>query len=169
MNSQTVTELLIGVVVLGLLVYRNLIPRPVRQSNQRLYLVLGVIGLVETVQYLSHHHAGATAVAALAGSLVLAAVFGAIRAATVRVWIKDGQPWSQGNVLTAGLWVIALAAHLGYDALLSSHKALSGLGSATVLLYLVVSLVVQWFVVQSRAAKLNPAAPVGNGQQTWSV
>jgi hypothetical protein len=169
MNSQTVTELLVGVVVLGLLVYRNLIPRPVRQSNQRLYLILGVIGLVETVQYLGHHHAGATAVAALAGSLVLAAVFGAIRAATVRVWIKDGQPWSQGNVLTAGLWIVALGAHLGYDALLSSHKALSGLGSATVLLYLVVSLVVQWFVVQTRAAKLNPAGPVGNGQQTWSV
>jgi hypothetical protein len=169
MNSQTVTELVVGVLVLGLLVYRNLVPRPVRQSNQRLYLILGVIGLVETVQYLGKHHAGTTAVAALAGSLVLAAVFGAIRAATVRVWIKDGQPWTQGNVLTACLWVVALAAHLGYDALLSSHKDLSGLGSSTVLLYLVVSLVVQWFIVQSRAAKLSPAGPAAGGQQTWSV
>ena len=157
---MTLIYLVIGIVVLGLLIVRNLRARPVRQVNQRLFLILGVIGVIETYQYLGQHHAGATAVAALAGSLVLAAAFGLIRAMTVRVWMQDGQPWSQGNALTATLWILALGAHLGYDGLLDHHKDLSGLGSATVLLYLVVSLIVQRVVVATRAARLAPA-PAG--------
>jgi hypothetical protein len=90
--------------------------------------------VAETIRYVHNHRASAVAVAALAGSLVLAAAFGAIRAATVRIWISGGQAWSQGNLLTAGLWVVALAVHLGYDALLGSSKHLAGLGSATMLL-----------------------------------
>jgi hypothetical protein len=39
--------------------------------------------------------------AALAGSLVIAAIFGAIRAASVRVWMEGGQGWRQGDWLTA--------------------------------------------------------------------
>jgi hypothetical protein len=165
-NSQTLLYLVIGVAVLGLLVYRNLVARPVRQANQRLYLILGIIGIVETVEYMQKNHVDATvATAALAGSLVLAAVFGAIRAFTVRVWMKDGQPWSQGNVVTAVLWVIALGAHLGYDALIGHDKGVGDIGSATVLLYLVVSLAVQRFIIVARAAKLDP---VGAGQQGWT-
>jgi hypothetical protein len=161
MNSQTLIYLVIGIAVLGLLIVRNLRAQPVRRVNQRLFLILGVIGVIETYQYLANHHAGATAAGALAGSLALAAVFGLIRAMTVRVWMKDGQPWSQGNVLTAILWVLALAAHLGYDALLDHHKSLSGLGEATVLLYLVVSLIVQRVVVTARAARLAPVSAGG--------
>jgi hypothetical protein len=161
MTSQTLTYLVIGIAALGLLIYRNLRAQPVRQVNQRLFLILAVIGLVETYGYLhSGHHSGSTAVVALAGSLVLAAVFGVIRALTVRIWMKDGQAWSQGSIVTAVLWVVALAAHLGYDALVDSHKDISGLGDATVILYLVVSLAVQRLVITNRAAKLS-GTPVG--------
>ncbi len=52
---------------------------------------------------------------ALLGSLLLAAVFGAGRATTVRIGMQDGQPWIPGGFVTAALWVLALAAHLGYD------------------------------------------------------
>jgi hypothetical protein len=167
MNSQTLLELVVGVAVLGLLIYRNLTARPVRQANQRLYLILGVIGIVETVGYLDKHHAGALGVAALLGSLVLAVGFGAVRAMTVRVWVQNGQAWSQGNWLTAGLWIVALAAHLGYDAAISS-KQLDGLGSATVLLYLAASLVTQRLIVQARAQRLDPAVVTASGSsQRW--
>jgi hypothetical protein len=155
MNSQTLFELVIGVAVLGLLIYRNLRARPVRQANQRLYLILGVIGVIETFQYVDKHHDGALAVAALLGSLVLAAGFGAVRALTVHVWMQNGQAWSKGNWLTAGLWVVALAAHLGYDAALG--KQLAGLGDATILLYLVASLLTQRVIVLARAQRLDPA------------
>lgn len=157
---NTLLYLLVGIAVLGLLIFRNLRAQPVRQVNQRLFLILGVIGVIEAYQYLAKHHVDTTVIAALAGSLVLAGAFGVVRALTVRVWMKDGQPWSQGNVITAILWVVALAAHLGYDALLDHHKNLSGLGEATVLLYLVVSLIVQRVVVTTRAARLSPA-PAG--------
>ncbi len=166
MSSQTVFELLLGVVVLGLLVYRQLQKRPVSQGRQRAGLIIGVIGVIETVNYLGKVHAGSVVVAALAGSLVLAAVFGAVRAATVRIWMQDGRPWSQGNWLTAVLWVVALAVHLGYDALLGNSRGLSGLGSATILLYLAVSLLVQYVVVSYRAQRLGAQSGAAPGSFT---
>ncbi|HEY2549906.1 MAG TPA: hypothetical protein VGI64_04950 [Streptosporangiaceae bacterium] len=51
--------------------------------------------------------------AALVGSLVLAAAFGAARAATVRLWLSEGEAWTRGNAATALPWVLAVAAHLG--------------------------------------------------------
>ena len=157
MSSQTTLNLVIGVAVLALLIYRQLRARPVR-GNQRLVLVLVVIGLIEAVQYMQKLHSVSVAIVALAGSLVLAAVFGAARAATVRLWVQDGQPWAQGNLLTAALWVLALAAHLGYDYLVGQHKDIGGIGTATVLLYLAVSLGVQRLIVTLRAQRLDPVA-----------
>ena len=160
-----VTDLVLGVVVLALLIYRQLVPRPIRSSSTRIVLILGVIGIVETVQFLQQHHqsgsAAAVTAAALLGSLVLAVAFGFARAKTVHVWLKDGVPWSRGNWLTAGLWVVALAAHLGYDALLDQHKSTNGLGTATIVLYLAVTFAVQRVIVQQRARRLAPggAAP----------
>ena len=142
MSSQTVLDLIVGLVVLGLLVFRQLQSRPVR-GNQRLLLILLVVGVLETASGLQRVHTGPATVAALAGSLVLAAIFGALRAFTVRIWMQDGQPWVRGSLLTAVLWVVALAAHLGYDYLLGQDKSMAQLGSATLLLYLVASFGVQ--------------------------
>jgi hypothetical protein len=61
---------------------------------------------------------------------VLAAVFGALRAKTVRLWLQDGQAWSKGNWLTASLWIVAFAAHLGYDGRLAHAHGASGVGPA---------------------------------------
>jgi hypothetical protein len=163
MSSQTTLNLVIGVAVLALLIYRQLRARPVR-GNQRLVLVLVVIGLIEAVQYMQKLHSVSVAIVALAGSLVLAAVFGAARAATVRLWVQDGQPWAQGNLLTAALWVLALAAHLGYDYLVGQHKDIGGIGTATVILYLAVSLGVQRLIVTLRAQRLDPVAAGRVGQ-----
>ncbi len=156
MSSQTTLNLVIGIAVLGLLIYRQLQARPVR-GNQRLVLVLAAIGLIEAVQYMQKLHSGSAAIVALAGSLVLAAVFGAARAATVRIWLQNGQPWMQGNLLTAALWVLALGAHLGYDYLVGQHKDIGGIGTATLVLYLAMSLGVQRVIVMLRAQRLDPA------------
>jgi hypothetical protein len=156
MSSQTLSYLVIGVVVLGLLIYRQLVARPVR-GNQGIVLILVIIGLVEAVQYMHKLHSGSAAVIALVGSLILAAAFGAARAATVRIWIQDGQAWSKGNLLTAALWVVALGAHLGYDYLIGQHKDIGNLGEVTVVLYLAVSLAIQRVIVTIRARRLDPA------------
>ena len=165
MSSQTLSYLVIGVAVLGLLIYRQLVARPVR-GNQGLVLILVIIGAIEAVQYIQNRHDGTTTAAiALIGSLILAAVFGAARAATVRIWLEDGQAWSKGNLLTAALWIVAVAAHLGYDYLIGRHKSIGDIGNATVLLYLAVSLAVQRVIVTMRAQRLDPAAVgrVGTG------
>jgi hypothetical protein len=85
MSSQTLLYLVIGVAVLGLLIYRQLVARPV-QGNQRLLLILVIIGVIEAVQYLQKLHAGPTAAAIAAiGSLILAAIFGAALAVSLAV------------------------------------------------------------------------------------
>ena len=155
-----VTELALGVVILGLLIYRQLVARRVSSSSLRIMAILGVIGVVELVGFLNKHHGGTTLDAALGGSLVLALVFGVLRAMTTRIWQQDGAAWSQGNWLTALLWVLALGAHLGYDALLDHHHGTAGLGEATLVLYLAVSLGAQRLIVMQRArGPLSPGSP----------
>jgi putative effector of murein hydrolase LrgA (UPF0299 family) len=117
-----VADVVIGIAVLALLIYRQLRTRPVNASGLRILAILAilaVVGVVETTQYLQKNHGGTVTYAAIGGSLALAAIFGALRAATVRIWLKDGQPWSRGSGLTASLWIVALAAYLGYDSLVA--------------------------------------------------
>jgi hypothetical protein len=155
-TAASITNIVIGLVVLAFILYRQLQPRPVR-DNMRLPLILGVIGVVELVRYLQHRPHGTEVIVALAGSLAIAAVFGAIRAATVRVWVDGGQAWRQGNWLTALLWVVSLAAHLGYDYIVDRKAGQSGLGSASLLLYFGVTFTIQRVILQARAQRISPA------------
>jgi nicotinamide riboside transporter PnuC len=154
-----VIDVVIGVLVLGLLITRQLRRRRVSDAGWRIVVILGIIGVLEIVQFLKTSHQSATIYAALGGSLVLAAAFGAARAATVRVWKEEGQVWSQGNWLTAVLWVIALAAHLGYDYLIAPGHGQKDIGTSTAVLYLAVSLAIQRLIISYRASRLEPAAP----------
>jgi hypothetical protein len=159
-----VTDIVLGVAVLALLICRQLIARPVSASTLRLLVILGVAGLLQTAQFLGQNHSGALTYGLIAGSLVLAAAFGALRAATVRIWIENGQAWSRGNWLTACLWAAAVAAHLGYDALVAHGHGDRGLGSATVVLYLAISLGFQRVIVLQRARRPQPGGPPAFGQ-----
>ena len=151
-----VTDIVLGAAVLALLIYRQLVARPVSASALRLLVILGAVGLLQTAQFLGQNHSGVLTYGLIAGSLALAAAFGALRAATVRIWMADGQAWSRGNWLTALLWLAAVAAHLGYDALVADGHGSRGLGSATVVLYLAISLGFQRIIVQQRARRLQP-------------
>lgn len=117
----------------------------------------GIIGLIELIEYLGKHHVSGTAIAALVGSLAVAAVLGAIRAATIHLWVQDGQPWRQGNWLTGLLWVLSFAAHFGIDFLIDPHNPNGGLAGSTILLYLAVTYSVQRLIMQARAQR-RPAS-----------
>jgi hypothetical protein len=155
-SSQIDIQLVIGIAVLGWLIYRQLRVWPVNASGLRFVAIVAVIGLFEAVPYFHSHHGGSVAYVALAGSLVLAAGFGVARAWTVRLFVRDGQVMQQGGWITAVLWVVAVAAHLGYDALIGEHKGLAGIGTATILLYLAVSLGVQRLIIRQRAERMQP-------------
>jgi hypothetical protein len=154
-----VVDVILGVAVLALLIYRQLSVRPVNASTLRLIAILLIIGLLQTYRFLSQNHAHPLTFAAIGGSLVLAAIFGALRASTVRIWLDNGQAWSQGNWLTAALWIAALAAHLGYDILVAHGNDIRGLGVATIVLYLAISLGFQRVLVMQRAHRLQLAGP----------
>ncbi|HXC85570.1 MAG TPA: hypothetical protein VNV62_27375 [Trebonia sp.] len=164
MSGAALTNLLIGVVVLVFVVTRQLSVRRLRE-NYRLMVVLAIVGVVEFVNFLDGHpHNDSRIIAAVVGSLVLAAVLGAVRAPTVRVWRgQDGQLLRQGTWLTAVLWLVAFAAHLGYDYLVAGHvtgKNGGDVGNATIVLYLVVSLTVQRYIMLARAARQDAAGQI---------
>jgi hypothetical protein len=152
------TDIVLGVVVLALLIYRQVVARPVGARGLQIVGILAIIGVLQTVQYFDKYHSSDGTYAALGGSLVLAAIFGALRSATVRLWIQDGQVWQKGNWLTGALWIVALAAHLGYDALVARGHGHGNpsVGDATVVLYLAVSLGIQRLIVQQRANRVLP-------------
>jgi hypothetical protein len=161
MSGANVADLVIGVAVVLLLISRQLSVRQLRESY-RLVLILAVIGIIEFATYLRGHPHDVTGIsAAVVGSLVLAAVMGGLRALTVRVWRGEGgQLLRQGNWLTALLWIVALGVHLGYDYLVASNstgKNGGDVGTATLLLYLVVSLAVQRFIMINRATRQEAA------------
>ena len=69
-TATTLISILIGVAVAALLVLRQLRAQPLN-ANFRLPLILGVIGLIELVEYLNKHHRSGIAYGALAGSTIL--------------------------------------------------------------------------------------------------
>jgi hypothetical protein len=174
MSGANLGNLIIGIAVLAVLLSRQLVTRRLSESY-RLSAILGILGIVELVQFLSGHpHDDGGIAVAVVGSLVLAAGFGAVRALTVRVWRENGQLLRRGTWLTAVLWIVSLAAHLGYDYLVAGHitgKNGGNVGDATILLYLVVTLFVQRYIMLNRAARQEatgrlplgePQVPLGN-------
>jgi hypothetical protein len=160
MSGANLTNLIVGIAVLVLFLGIQLRTRRLSESY-RLSIILVVIGIVEFANFLKGHpnHDGGIA-AALVGSLVIAAVFGAIRALTVRVWRENGQLLRKGTWITAVLWILSLAAHLGYDDLVAGHitgKNGGNVGDATVLLYLVVTLTIQRFILLNRVSRQEAA------------
>ena len=122
MSGANATNLIIGVAVVALLVSRQLMARRLN-DNYRLSVILAIIGLVQFVNFIKSVHGphdDGRIIVAVVGSLLLAGVLGAARALTVRVWQRgDGQLMRQGTWITAVLWVLSLAVHLGYDELVA--------------------------------------------------
>ncbi len=154
MTTTTLISILVGVALAGLLVVRQLRAQPLN-ANFRLPMILGVIGVIELIEYLDKHRPGGLAIGALVGSLAVAAVFGALRAATIHLWVQDGQPWRKGNWLTSVLWVVSLAAHFGIDFLIDPHNPDGGLAGSTILIYLAVTYTVQRWVMTARAQRMH--------------
>jgi hypothetical protein len=156
-NSSTAVNLVIGLAVLAFILYRQMQVRPVR-AGLRLSLILAVIGVIELTQFLQHHSHGPKVYAALAGSLVLAAVFGAVRAVTVRVWVDgSGQAMRQGTWLTTVLWLVSLGVHLGYDYLVDGKGPQAALGTASLTLYFAVTYTIQRVILQWRVQRIPGA------------
>ena len=93
--------------------------------------------------------------------LVGALGLGTLHGITMRVWAGNGWVLRQGTALTMALWLVSLVVHFAGDAG-SNHAGAAGLEGASFLLYLGVTLAMQYYVVFRRAlplwAQLGPDA-----------
>ena len=155
-TAATTVDLLVGLAILALILVRQLQVRPVR-AYMRLPLILAVLGVIELTQFLQHNRYTAMVYAALVGSLVLAAITGAIRAMTVRVWFDADQALRQGTWVTALLWIASLGVHIGYDYVVDGQGPQAGLGTASLTLYFAVTYTIQRLILQAKAQQLAAA------------
>jgi drug/metabolite transporter (DMT)-like permease len=154
--------ILIALAVFAWILWRQLQVRELRRDRSMILpLVLVVVGVAEIVGYAHDHPLHPTGYVLLVVAIVVAGIFGAIRASTVRLWIEDGKLLRQGTYVTCALWLLALAIHLGGDHLIAPHDA-DRLGGVSLLLYLGFSLAVQRWCLNERARRRpGPPAPAG--------
>jgi hypothetical protein len=145
----------LGALILILVVLRQLRVRPVPRVFRAVFpFVLGVIGLFGIVSYTGDHYVSSSAWAWVVGTLVVGALgFGALRGLSMRVWADRGWVLRQGTNVTLALWLASLAVHIVGDTA-GDHAGAAGLEGSSFLLYLGVTLAVQYYVIHRRAQPL---------------
>ncbi|MEU7638933.1 MULTISPECIES: hypothetical protein [unclassified Streptomyces] len=146
MDNPTVTNLTVTVVVLGWLLSRQLVERPLRERSP-VGLVLIVIGGLETGWYVTAHPLSLRDGVLAAVSLAVGVALAAVRAYTVRLSVRGDRVVRKGTPLTAALWVAGLGQHF-----LISAAIAAGIGEVSVLFYFGVVLLAQQRVLVARAA-----------------
>lgn len=143
-----VLNVLIAVLVVGLVLYRQMTPRPVGASA-RLPLILLIIGGVQTVQHFQHGVSSVADVALVAASMLIGVGLAAARVHTVQLHRDEsGQVWRTGTWATLVLWLVAIGQHVTIHVMVDP-----GLASASLLLYFGAVLLVQNLLVARRAER----------------
>jgi hypothetical protein len=158
MDLHSLETPVIAAAVFVFILYRQLRAQPVDAARgARRPLIFAGVGVVLAGQYLLHHSVTTLGVVGLVVSFVVAAGLAYLRGHSVRLWRQDGAWWRQGTALTLVLWFCSIGSHLGIDALLGhldpAEGIGKGLGNATLLLYLGVSLGLQHLVVLQRVRR----------------
>jgi len=158
-------DLLLDAMVLAWVLYRQRAVRRVRlRFNGRVPVLLLFLGLVQFVHYTETHSLGAEVSALVIGGFVVgSAIFGAVRAVTVRLIPLDKGVAQQATWPTIGLWIVSVGVQLSLSAVISSLHGPIGATGASVLLYIALSLGVQNTLVQRRAIRFlkGGSGPIG--------
>lgn len=165
MNSQVFLSIGITVVALVLILVRQLRERPVREERgMRGVLILAVIGLYQIGQYAMRpaSHMSLFVVLFVVIGFISACFFGWLRARETHIWRDKGQLMAQGNWLTITWWIVALAVHFGIEFLggtVLNIKGSDGLASASIVLYVALSLGAQKYVLLNRGKEMVEDQP----------
>jgi hypothetical protein len=145
----------LGAVLLIFVLLRQVRVVPVsRVYHARLPVFLGVIGLLELFSYAGDHHVTSNGWLWVLGTLAVGAVgLGALRGLSMRVWATNGWVVRQGNAVTMALWLVSLLVQFAAGSA-NDHSGGAGLEAASFLLYLGLTLGVQYYVVFRRALPL---------------
>lgn len=131
-------------------IYRQLQPKRIKASQKQL-LILVLIGLFFVLQSIDDHElvlSPVTIAGTLVSLLILAIGFGVLRAMSCQIWYKDGVAYRKATWLTILLWFLMIFLHGAIDYLTKS-------GSATMFLYLALTIFTQRLVLQARSKKLT--------------
>jgi len=140
-------QVIVGIAVLGWIVANQLRVRQFSVRRLRVAGILGVIGLVEVATSAGTHPVSVVGWTLLVTGLVIGAALGLLRAATVRLWVRDGAVYTQGHALTAALWIVGIAVHVGLDLLARAiAPSADAVDASSVLLFIAVGLGVQGLV-----------------------
>jgi hypothetical protein len=159
-TSLSFVNILLAVGVLAWAVVRQFQTRPVGQLRARMFVVLGALGVWQLAQLADSRGLTAIEATTLAVSLGLAAMFGWLRGRAASVWMNDGVAYRRGGWPAVGLWILGLAVHVGVEVLGSVLEGVRGpspVASASIMLYLAVTLGLQSLVVARRVASLAGA------------
>ena len=164
-------DLVLDIAVFAWVLYRQRRIRRVRlRFGTPVPILLSLFGLVQFVHYNETHSLGAEVSAVVIGSFTIgAAVFGALRALTVRLIPLPNGVARQGTWLTMCLWLISVGFHFALSPVVSSLHGPVGAIGASALLYLAVSLGVQNTVVQHRAIRFLMAGSGGSATRSGAV
>jgi hypothetical protein len=149
-------DLALDAAAVAWILYRQRRARRVRLVFARRWpILLGIVGLVQFVHYNETHSLGAGVAALVLGScFVLAAAFGALRAATVELLPAGrGQLAQRAGRLTLVLWLVSLGAHLSLSVPVAALHGPAGATAGSAVLYLAVSLGTQNALVHRRAVR----------------
>ncbi|MGC5247130.1 hypothetical protein ACPXB3_09440 [Gordonia sp. DT219] len=160
MTQNTVFYALVALLVLAYILYRQLAERPIKDNPLKLPAILAVVGLIETMNYLrGPHHVEVGEVVAMFLGFAVAALIAVPRAHTMHIYRNTaGVLVRRGNAVTISLWILAIAAHIVIALLVPElfdgrHGSLGGLESASILLFLGISLGVQALITRDRAGR----------------
>ena len=132
------------------LLVRQLSVRPL-QDRPTLALILLVIGAAQTAQFAQERTIDGIDVLLGLASLAVGAGLAAVRAHTVRLWRDGDAVLTQGTWWTLLLWIVGIGQHLVFEFFTHIH----GFGTATLLVYFGVVLLVQRLLLSRRARLLH--------------
>ena len=156
-DMSNLTNIVIGLVVVGLLLARQLQPRLAKESSSlRLVLVLGVTGLIEMETAIGHHTVPVATVAWLVLSLLAGRGWGRSERSPSRYGgPRTARPGDRERSSPPRCGWFPWP-HTSRWTPLSSTSTEIPLGTSSILLYLAVTIGVQREIVRWRAARLTP-------------
>jgi hypothetical protein len=156
LTSSPYTSIVIAILVVAFVCFRQLQTRSIREDRGLLlYVLVFALGVLQTMTFVQNHSIGATVLALVLVSLIVGLGLGALRGRLVHLWRADGQLLRRGNAWTVALWIVGLAIHLGIDFLSGPlNKSAAGFASSTLLLYIGLALGAQRLVLLRRAKNI---------------
>lgn len=165
MSGDTVLWICLAILIVVYVLVRRLAGQPI--SERRLFLMPGIAVLVGLFALANSApgHVRAIDIQLLVLSALISIGLGAWRGLTVRVFVKNGNPWLQYTAGTVLLWIVQIAARFAVTVGGEGAGATLTSGTWSLLLTLGLSLAAESFVVGPRVmAARTPFSPHGSSR-----